>query len=132
MLNARYCGSLHETFASLSHFGVLDIKVAQCFRVDATVEAASWILVAAISVLGALNHFIRAASRQKKQDDNNPDRTRRYANMLRQSKLVSVSPQSEAVNDANGTCVSPISPRFTLLLCNDPADSCQKCCSWGE
>jgi hypothetical protein len=120
MLNARYCGSLHETFASLSHYGALDIKDAQCFRVDATVETASWILVAAILVLGVLNHFIRAASRQKKQDDGIPDKTGRYADMLRQSKLASVShnfarvasEEHEAVNDA-GTCVSPISPRFT-------------------
>ena len=115
-----YGGSLHETFASLSHYGVLDIKDAQCFRVDATVETASWILVAAILVLGVLNHFIRAASRQKKQDDGIPDKTRRYADMLRQSKLASVShniarvasDEHKAVNDA-GTCVPSISPIFT-------------------
>ena len=125
MLNARYCGSLHETFSSLSHFGFLDIKDAQCFRVDATVETISWILVAAILMLGVLNHFIRAASRQKKQDDNIHDSTRRYADMLRQSNLASFSQStaimteehgeeaSKSVNDANSTCVSPISPRFT-------------------
>jgi hypothetical protein len=42
-------------------------------------------LGAAILVLGVLNHFIRAASRQKKKGDDIPEKTGNYANMLRQS-----------------------------------------------
>ena len=116
-----YCGSLQETFSSLSYFGILDNEDAQCFRVDATVKAASWILVAAIMVLGVLNHFIRSASRQKKQDENIPDGRRFHADLLRQSKLMPFSPSStrssedheENVEDANNIVVSPIPPRFT-------------------
>ena len=50
MLNA-YCSKLQDTFANLQYFGILDEEDAQCFRVDATVEAASWILVAASLIL---------------------------------------------------------------------------------
>lgn len=68
MINA-YCGSLKNFFTGLSYYGILKEEDAQCFRVNATVETASWLLVAASILLLALNHFIFAASRQKVQDE---------------------------------------------------------------
>ena len=120
LLNA-YCDPLRETFTSLSYFGILDNEDAQCFRVDATVESASWILVAAIIVLGISNHFIRSAARQKQQDDDTPDRMRFHADLLQQSKLTppsrsaTRSSKDQEVEDEEDEIivVSPISPRFT-------------------
>lgn len=128
LLNA-YCGSLEETFTSLSYFGILDNEDAQCFRVDATVETASWILVAASLMLCILNHFIRSASRQKKQDDSIPAKRRRHTDMFLQSNLAHLSQSTEwattsgsddykeeaakSVNRATSVGVSQISPRFT-------------------
>lgn len=128
LLNA-YCGSLGETFTSLSYFGILDNEDAQCFRVDATVETASWVLVAASLMLCVLNHFIRAASRQKKQDDNIPAKRRRHTDILLQSNLAQSSQGTEwattsgsedyeeevakSVTDGTSICISPISPKFT-------------------
>jgi hypothetical protein len=120
LLNA-YCDPLRETFTSLSYFGILDNEDAQCFRVDATVESASWILVAAIIVLGISNHFIRSAARQKQQDDDTPDRMRFHADLLQQSKLTPPSRSATGGSEDQGVedeedeiiVVSPISPRFT-------------------
>ncbi|KAL7428836.1 hypothetical protein ACHAXM_001427 [Skeletonema potamos] len=68
MINA-YCGSLKNFFTGLSYYGFLKEEDAQCFRVNAAVEVASWLLVAASILLLALNHFISSASRQKVQDE---------------------------------------------------------------
>ncbi len=69
MINA-YCGSLKNFFTGLSYYGILKEEDAQCFRVDASVEVASWLLVAASILLLAINHFITSASKQKIQDEN--------------------------------------------------------------
>merc|ERR1712032_1664239 len=60
MINA-YCGALEDTFAALANYGIISDDDAQCFKVIATVEAASWLLVAASLIMMMLNHFIGTA-----------------------------------------------------------------------
>lgn len=127
IINA-YCGSLKDTFASLVHLGILDKEDAQCFRVEASVEAASWLLVAASLILCILNHFIQAASLQKTQDDNTPSERRLHTDRWLKRKLPQSTVNAERVNtmiedEAEGTVpgendpdkakISPIAPRFT-------------------
>lgn len=131
MLNA-YCDSLKDTFASLAYFGVLELDDAQCFRVDATVETASWLLVAASLILVILNHFIGKASLQKTLDDDTPTERRRHTDRkwlqsirppqiqssVRADKIHKMGEDDEEVvsppDDINErVTLSPISPRFT-------------------
>ncbi len=75
MINA-YCDPLNGTLNMLANSGILKQEDAQCFRVDATVEAASWLLVTASILLYVLNHFVTSASRQKIQDEDIPSERR--------------------------------------------------------
>jgi hypothetical protein len=121
MINA-YCGSLQGTFNSLSYYGILREEDAQCFRVNAAVEQASWILVAASLLLFILNHFVVGASSQKVQDDEVPTSMRlhsdRWGKMpnLALAMTLSVSADEEEgteMMDLQEPVVAPIKPRFT-------------------
>ena len=117
MLNA-YCGELEDTFANLQYFGILDEEDAQCFRVDATVEAASWILVAASLILCLVNHFISCASNQKTQDDDIPAHRRLHTDIWSHNKLekLSVGPEVDECEETGSPMqkkILPIAPRFT-------------------
>ncbi|KAL7530846.1 hypothetical protein ACHAXR_010146, partial [Thalassiosira sp. AJA248-18] len=125
MINA-YCDPLKETFNSLAYYGILDENDAQCFRVDATVEAASWVLVAASLILCILNHFIVGASNQKRLDDDVPADRRLHSDRWLQTKQstvtagmdmsMSVSMDEEEGSsgvDTRDVSVSPVQPRFT-------------------
>eukprot|EP00584_Thalassiosira_punctigera_P024525 CAMPEP_0172548162 /NCGR_PEP_ID=MMETSP1067-20121228/17531_1 /TAXON_ID=265564 ORGANISM="Thalassiosira punctigera, Strain Tpunct2005C2" /NCGR_SAMPLE_ID=MMETSP1067 /ASSEMBLY_ACC=CAM_ASM_000444 /LENGTH=1499 /DNA_ID=CAMNT_0013335357 /DNA_START=220 /DNA_END=4719 /DNA_ORIENTATION=- len=126
MINA-YCHSLKPTFTSLSHYGILDEDDAQCFRVDATVQSASWILVAASLILCILNHFVIGASSQKSQDDDIPAERRLHADRWLQRKQPTVTihvdmSMSTSKDEEGGcvvsvepreVCISPVRPRFT-------------------
>ena len=114
MVNA-YCGSLDGMFDTLAFFGIIDPNDAQCFQLRATVEAASWLLVAASLILAATSHFVASASSQKSLDDNVPPERRRHNDRLS-------SIESEVAGDGEGMKtgkkertmkVSPIPPRFT-------------------
>lgn len=123
MINA-YCDPLKETFTSLSYYGILDEGDAQCFRVNASVEAASWILVAASLILCIFNHFIAGASSQKVQDDEVPAERRFHSDRWLQSKpsmatigmSMSVTMDEEDGSDnseSDEAIISPVKPRFT-------------------
>jgi len=135
MINA-YCDPLKSTFTSLSYYGILSQDDAQCFRVDATVASASWILVAASLILCILNHFIVGASCQKAQDGDIPAERRLHTDRrwLQSSKqytvmtgvdvgmmsmTMSISNDDEEVDgsdnnsDHKDASVSPVKPRFT-------------------
>ncbi|KAL7552892.1 hypothetical protein ACHAWF_016142 [Thalassiosira exigua] len=129
MINA-YCGELLDTFTALSHYEILDKKDAQCFRVDATVETASWLLVAASLLLFVLNHFVGTAASQKALDDSTPANKRLHTDRWIGSKLCLQSDSGEEsagtmdIDEEEGTVaqkhdfdekvrVLPISPRFT-------------------
>lgn len=128
MINA-YCGSLQGTFNSLAYYGILREEDAQCFRVNASVERASWILVSASLILCLLNHFIVGAASQKVQDDDTPAERRLHSDRWLQSKsstlTVGVTMTRSAdeedeggsdwidLEDVREPSVSPVPPRFT-------------------
>mmetsp|Transcript_2764 Transcript_2764/g.4053 ORF Transcript_2764/g.4053 Transcript_2764/m.4053 type:complete len:1455 (+) Transcript_2764:100-4464(+) len=120
MINA-YCGSLQNFFTGLSYFEILKEEDAQCFRVNATVEMASWILVAASILLLALNHFISTASRQKVQDEDISSDRRFHSDRWIISTKTSVMSEEdeEAVEAASPEDDEPkidiavVPPRFT-------------------
>jgi len=104
MINA-YCGSLKNFFTGLSYYGFLKEEDALCFRVNAAVEVASWLLVAASIVLLALNHFISSASRQKVQDEDVSSDRRFHSDRWVQSRKTSVL--AEEGEDEEAVEVSP-------------------------
>ena len=121
-----YCGELEDTFQSLALFGIINPDDAQCFQVKGTVEAGSWILVAASLLLFVLNHFVSAASGQKTLDDDTPAERRLHTAANGQGKDDEQGvPQDTAVtvygkNGEQGSnpqdiavTVFPISSRFT-------------------
>jgi len=120
MLN-NYCGELKDTFTNLAYFGIIDDDDAQCFKVDASVEAASWVLVAASIVLCVVNHFIIGASKQKTQDDNTPTEQRLHTdrwiqinkNDDQESTTRGASNETDEDSSEVADNVSPITPRFT-------------------
>jgi len=123
MINA-YCDPLKDTFTSLSYYGILEANDAQCFRVDATVQAASWILVAASLILAILNHFIVGAASQKVQDDEIPAEQRLHSDQWLQSKQSAVTmgvdismsmsaDEEEGCLELREVTISPVNPRFT-------------------
>lgn len=67
MINS-YCGSLDDTFAMLAYYGVLKESDAQCFRVEASISSAAYMLAASAILLALLNTYIRNASRQYFRD----------------------------------------------------------------
>lgn len=121
-----YCDPLKDTFTQLAYFGILDESDAQCFSVNATVEAASWILVAASIILCIMNHFITSASQQKTQDDTVPAERRLHSDRWLQSKqsdltamdlsmTMSNEDEEEGFNgsDRREVVIAPVQPRFT-------------------
>jgi hypothetical protein len=64
----EYCGSFESTFKSLAYYGILLPEDAQCFRVNATVESATWLFIGASVLLLVLTHFIRSAAKQQDDD----------------------------------------------------------------
>ena len=110
----------------MAYFGILDESDARCFRVNASVMAASWILVAASLILLVVNHFIVAASRQKVQDDTTPAERRFHSDRWLQSKTsgltvtavdLSMSRSDEEdgydFEEPSDPVISPVEPRFT-------------------
>jgi hypothetical protein len=100
--------------------------------VDANVEAASWLLVAASILLYVLTHFITSASLQKVQDEDVPTERRfhsdRWPKKTNQQLVVSdtmdttvnasmdVDDSEEEGSDASTERkikISPVPPRFT-------------------
>lgn len=120
MINA-YCGSLKNFFTGLSYYGILGEEDAQCFRVNANVETASWLLVTASILLLVLNHFISSASRQKVQDEEVSSERRFHSDRL----VISTKPSElseddeEAVETASSDSserkifIAVVPPRFT-------------------
>ena len=70
MINS-YCGSLDDTFDMLAYYGILKVRDAQCFRVEASISIASYMLAASAVILALLNTYIGNASRQYFRDVEN-------------------------------------------------------------
>lgn len=112
----------------MAYYGILKEEDAQCFSVNATVEAASWILVAASIILFLINHFVVGASNQKTQDDTVHKERRLYSDRWEKRKqsevpvgiTVSLDEDDEWLDlnhDDKDPSVSPIKPRFTDYYC---------------
>jgi hypothetical protein len=65
-----YCGGLSGTFSALVSSGILDPADAQCFRSQASIEPASYVLIAAAIVLIMLTNFVSKATIQRLREDN--------------------------------------------------------------
>lgn len=119
MIN-EYCGMLDGFFTTLAFYGIVDESDAQCFRVEASVSTASWMLFAGSILLGLVNHFILQASKQKHKDECIHAR-RLHSDRWQPSKLdvgisetVSVSmDEEEDLNNWRNNAVAPVAPRFT-------------------
>ena len=123
MINV-YCSPLKDTFSSLAYYGILDNGDAQCFRVNATVEAASWILVAASIILCLVNHFVVGAASQKRLDDDVPAQRRFLSDrwLHKQSTVtagidtsmdVTHDEEQGSKNTDLPNIITPVRPRFT-------------------
>jgi hypothetical protein len=67
MINS-YCDGLDDTFATMVYYGVLDPIDAQCFKVQATIESGTFILIAASVLLYLLHTFVVKAVYQYERD----------------------------------------------------------------
>jgi hypothetical protein len=117
MINA-YCESLENLFNTLSFYGILKESDAQCFRVNASVETATYLLVAASIMLGIATHFVMSASLQREQDINTPFERRLHSDRwLAQKQTMSLDEDEDDQANSNNEVVTiaPIAPRFTDL-----------------
>jgi hypothetical protein len=67
-----YCGGLSGLFIFLVSNGILDPSDGQCFRSQASIEPASYILIAASIVLIVVTSFVSKATAQRDREDNEP------------------------------------------------------------
>lgn len=117
MINA-YCESLQSIFNTLSFYGILNESDAQCFRVNASVEQATYILVAASVVLSFANHFVMSASSQRERDISTPIERRLHSDrFLKEKATMSLDEdEDDRVQPTNeGLVISPVASRFTDL-----------------
>ena len=115
MINA-YCDSLENLFNTLSFYGVLSESDAQCFRINAIVESATYLLVAASVSLSLANHFIMSASSQKRKDIETPVQSRFHSDRwLTEKHTMSLDEDesSEVSSTRDVKKISPVASRFT-------------------
>ena len=67
MINS-YCDSLNDTFAQWVFFGIIKAEDAQCFSIESSIEAGSYILAVGAVVLGFVNSFVNKAAIQYFRD----------------------------------------------------------------
>jgi hypothetical protein len=67
MINS-YCDSLNATFAQWVFFGIIKPEDAQCFSIESSIEAGSYILAVGAVVLGFITSFINKAAIQYFRD----------------------------------------------------------------
>lgn len=114
MINA-YCESLENIFNTLSFYGILKQSDAQCFRVNASVDTATYLLIVASIILWIVNHFVMSASSQREQDINTPSERRLHSDRwLREKPTISLDEDEAAPEISDDTIVvSPVASRFT-------------------
>lgn len=117
----EYCGAFESTFKSLAFYGILLPEDAQCFRVNAKVENATWFFIGASILLLLLTHFIRSAAKQQDEDlreamDSLPTvsrRTKKSKSKLESSKSRKDSNVDEYSIDIIHSKLRPTPPRFS-------------------
>ena len=108
MINS-YCDGLSNSFATLVFFGVLSKDDAQCFRVQATIKDATYILIVAAILLGLLNAFVMRAVKQYDFDNSWVVKSLHYTS----DKVVEESPIEEDEIEEARTNIRPVPVLFT-------------------
>lgn len=65
----EYCGGLDQILADFVSYGIIRAEDAQCFQVQASVEPAAYVLIAAAVVLLLLSSLVSKACYQRVRDD---------------------------------------------------------------
>lgn len=73
MINS-YCGSLDDTFAQWVYIGLIKEEDAQCFSVQSSIKAGSFVLAAAAVLLALINTFVNKAATQYFRDGQEVER----------------------------------------------------------
>ena len=63
-----YCDSLKSTLSALAFFGIIAIEDAQCFKIRASIENGTYVLIASAFVLAFLNTLVMKAAAQYSRD----------------------------------------------------------------
>jgi hypothetical protein len=63
-----YCGGVRRTLSMLSFYGIIDAEDSQCFRVQAGIEDATFILAAGAVILAVMHSFVMKAVNQYERD----------------------------------------------------------------
>ena len=63
-----YCGEFEATFSDLVNSGLLKEEDGQCFRVQSTLKAGFWIILAGAVLLTFMSSFVRKALTQYLRD----------------------------------------------------------------
>jgi hypothetical protein len=116
MINA-YCESLENMFNTLSFYGILKESDAQCFRVNASVETATYLLVAASVVLSVASHFVMSASAQRERDIITPTERRLHSDRFLTEKATMSLDEDDPVQSTTKEVIviAPMASRFTDL-----------------
>ena len=96
-----FCGGLENTLASMAYYGIISKEDAQCFRVEARLEGATYVLLVSALILGLLNHFIMKAAEHL---ENDVDMTKRP---------IDKNEMDKGDLSAEASKVHPVPPRFT-------------------
>ena len=108
MINS-YCDGLSNSFATLVFFGVLSEDDAQCFRVQATIKSATYILIVAAILLGLLTAFVMRAVKQYDFDNSWVIKSLCYTH----DKAVEESPIEEEEMEEARNNIRPVPVLFT-------------------
>lgn len=98
-----YCEDLTDTFSELVFYGLISPEDAQCFKVQASVEAAAYILIPASILLDLLNVTVSKAVGQYTRDKQNEKR---------EEPLVDAMVDKEVIDDPRSR-IHPMPVLFT-------------------
>jgi hypothetical protein len=112
-----YCEDLQDAFSELVFYDLISPEDAQCFKVQASVEAAAYILIPASVCLDLLNVFVSKAVGQYTRDKQNE---------TRQEPLVDATVDKEDIADPRSS-IHPMpvlfTDRFRWLLRSEQSSS---------
>jgi len=69
LFNDAYCTDFRQQFSLLTYYGFLDVKDAQCFYNQASVEMGTLYLILSSILLSLLSGIVVAATKQKHEED---------------------------------------------------------------
>eukprot|EP00977_Amphora_coffeiformis_P009398 scaffold2179_cov165-Amphora_coffeaeformis.AAC.2 len=121
MINT-YCDNLKQTFAEMVYYGILKKEDAQCFRVEARIEGASYFLAGASVALALLNTFVMRAVNQYFRD----------ADMSMKEFKATAGQDGEEVEDVQLAIrrIKPVpvlfSDAFRWFLVHEDSDPCRR------